>query len=499
LKRADLEIGIRVSDGKKWRTQWPPFALVMIESGQLFKEQDMKAKLMTGAIALSIMLTTAGCETLSDLTLSDPTNTPTPEPTPTLEASATSETALLPGGECPPLTSDVLDLMRELEGQMAQIRGLSPIAPVERELLTPDQLGEIVREEFLAEYSAEEAADDSLLLWLYGLVPAEFDLWELYADLWTEQVAGYYDDDVEQMYVVCGSGFNAPEQLTYGHEFIHVLQDQTYDIDEGLGYNDEQCDLDSERCAAISALIEGDATLAEEQWIRTYASPDFITGLLEFYNEYESPVYDNAPAFMQEDLLFPYTSGRNFVNALFTDGGWVAIDAAYQNPPVTTEQIMHPDRYPNDQPVFLEVPELSGILGDGWRFVYDGVWGEWFTLLMLTEFLPNEQSVTASMGWGGDYYLFYTDDAGQAVTVLVTQWDSIRDTQEFAAASSAYGSMRFGESLRTEIGGEMFEGEGVYAYFERLSNQTRWVIATTPGLIELALEGMVFPAPALAE
>lgn len=459
----------------------------------------MKTKLLTGMMALSILLTMAGCDALGSSLTSEPTPTPTMEPSPMIEPSATSETIMLPDGECPPLTSDVLELMETLEGQMAQIRGLDPIAPVERELLTPTQLGEIVREEFLADYSAEEAADDSLLLWLYGLVPAEFDLWNLYADLWTEQIAGYYDDEVEEMYVICGTGFNAPEQLTYTHEFIHVLQDQIYDIDQGLGYNDDLCDLDSERCAAISSLIEGDATLAEEQWMRTYASPEFLNGLLEFYNEYESPVYDNAPAFMQEDLLFPYTSGRNFVNALYTNGGWVAVDAAYQNPPVTTEQIMHPERYPNDHPVFMDVPDLSGVLGDGWRLVDDGVWGEWYTLLMLTEFLPNEQSVTASTGWGGDYYLLYSDDAGQAVSILLTQWDSIRDTQEFAAASSAYGRVRFGEPTRTDSGGELFEGEGVYAYAERVSNQTRWIIATTPGLIELALEGMAFPAPALAE
>lgn len=459
----------------------------------------MKIKLVTLTLMLVVVLAMTGCETLSNLPFLEPTDTPTPIPTPTLEPSATAGVELLPGGECPPLTSDVLALMEELEGQTAQIRGLAAVAPVERELLTPDQLAQVVREEFLAEYGAEEAADDSLLLWLYGLVPAEFDLWQMYADLYTEQVAGYYDDEVEQMYVICGSGFNAPEQLTYTHEFIHALQDQTYDLDQGLGYNDEECELDSERCAAVSALIEGDATLAEEQWLRTYATPEFINGLLQFYNEFESPVFDNAPAFIREDLLFPYTHGRNFVNALFTDGGWAAVDAAYSNPPVTTEQILHPNRYPNDRPVALDVPDLAGVLGDGWRFVYDGVWGEWTTFLMLDEFLTTEQSITAAEGWGGDYYLLYTDDAGQAVTLLVTQWDSIRDTQEFAAAAIEYGNARFGESTRTDNGGQLWQGDGLVLYVERLSNQTRLMIATTPGLIELALEAMVFPAPALTE
>jgi hypothetical protein len=175
------------------------------------------------------------------------------------------------------------------------------------------------------------------------------------------------------------------------------------------------------------------------------------------------------------------------------------VDAAYSDPPVTTEQILHPNRYPNDHPVALEVPDMAGILGDGWRFVYDGVWGEWTTYLMLSEFLSTEQSVSAAEGWGGDYYLLYTDDAGQAVTLLVAQWDSIRDTQEFAAAANEYGNARFGESTPTETGGQMWQGDGLALYFERLSNQTRLVIATTPGLVELALEGMAFPVPVLVE
>ena len=130
----------------------------------------MKTKLVTLIFTLAVLLGTAGCDALSDLPFLKPTNTPTPEPTPTIEPIATDEVILLPDGECPPLTSDILDLMEGLEGQMAQIRGLTPIAPVDRELMTPDQLAEVVRDDFLADYTAEESADDSLLLWLYGLV-----------------------------------------------------------------------------------------------------------------------------------------------------------------------------------------------------------------------------------------------------------------------------------------------------------------------------------------
>jgi hypothetical protein len=112
------------------------------------------------------------------------------------------------------------------------------------------------------------------------------------------------------MYVVSDEGFNGTERMTYAHEFTHVLQDQTYDLENGLKDNEAYCKNETEYCAAITALIEGDATLSEQYWFYKYSTDLDKSQVQEFQNSYTSPVYDSAPAYMKEDFLFPYQYGR---------------------------------------------------------------------------------------------------------------------------------------------------------------------------------------------
>src|SRR3972149_463095 len=252
-----------------------------------------------------------------------------------------------------------------IESQGSGLRGLQPTGPVGRELLSPEQLHQHVLDEFLADYTQQEAGDDALALALLGLLVPDYDLYSLYLDLYDEQIAGFYDDDVKQMFVVQGAGVGGPERVAHAHEYTHALQDQRYGLSEGLGYNDEACEADSERCAGIQALVEGDATLLEQHWLLTYATDQDWDDIARFYDGFQSPVFDSAPLFLQQDFLFPYDFGYTFVNSLFLDGGWAAVDAAYADPPSSTEQILHPDRYPWDRPIRLRAAALIPPLGGG--------------------------------------------------------------------------------------------------------------------------------------
>ena len=99
----------------------------------------------------------------------------------------------------------------------------SPSHPVPVVLLSPDQLRQNVINDFLADYTDEQVADDVLELSTIGLLEPNFDLRTFYVDLLSEQVAGYYDNETGEMFVVQGQGFQGPERLTYSHEFTHVL------------------------------------------------------------------------------------------------------------------------------------------------------------------------------------------------------------------------------------------------------------------------------------
>ena len=457
-------------------------------------------------LGIFIVITTfsflgAACITL----ISSPTATAEP-PTKTASSPMPTPASLLtPQPQDTPLATEVIlceldseavSQIDEIEGQVRILRGLQQTRPVDREFLTQVQLRRLVIDDFLADFTQEEAFVDARVLSLLGLLERDFDLWNFYADFYTEQVAGFYDDEEEEMAVICGADFGGPERITFAHEYTHALQDQTYDLDDGLGYNDDLCEADSERCAAIQALIEGDAFLLETQWLRTYATREDLADLMEFSTSFESPVYDSAPQFLRQDFLFPYLAGLEFVKTLYLDGGWAAVDAAYLNPPLSTEQILHPERYPADAPIWLEVPDLSAALGVEWSEIDRGVVGEWDIQAILNQFLPKAVAVDAAKGWGGDYYLaFYNEDKDIDALVLVSEWDTMQDVHEFDTAFRDYGDARFGTRVTSSSYEASWHGEAGYVIFERSSNQALWIFAPDVETGQVLRQAITFPAP----
>jgi hypothetical protein len=396
-------------------------------------------------------------------------------------------------GESIPL--EIREQMDQIQEEVVLLRGLQPTGPVARALLSPEALRQYVTDDFLADYTEEEARDDARTLALLGLMEPDYDLFNLYLELYSEQIAGFYDDELKQMFVVQGAGFHGPERITHAHEYTHALQDQHYDLRNGLGFNDEACELDSERCAAIQALVEGDASLLEERWLLTYATDQDYQDLLDFYDSLESPVFDSAPQFLQDDFIFPYQSGRAFVEHFFLDGGFAAVDAVYADPPSSTEQILHPERYPSDRPVKLEPAELLASLGSGWREIDRDVVGEWYTQLTLREQVLPEQAAPAAEGWGGDYFLtFYHDEQNQGALVLLTVWDSVRDAHEFFGVFLEYGDTRFGGRSLSTTAQAAWDSSLGHASIELLGDQTLWILAPDAQLAQTLRQGMAFPA-----
>ncbi len=379
---------------------------------------------------------------------------------------------------------ELMDSVTKIESQVSQIRGLNATEPFDRELISETDLEQIVKDDFFADYTDEDARKDVIELSTLGLLPTGFNLKQLYTDLYSEQIAGFYDDEVKTMYVVQGTGFGGSEKLTYAHEFTHVLQDQVYGFDDKLDMSEEACQADSERCAAVQALVEGDASLTEVLWFQSYASQQDYEDLMQAYDNYELPVLDSAPPYMSADLYFPYEKGQTFVQLLYNNGGFDEVDSAFENLPVSTEQIMHPDRYPNDVPVTVSLPDLTDLLGSDWEQYDQNVMGEWYTYLILNKSynedwqLSESYASTAAEGWGGDAYAFYLNDTtGQIVFVLDTTWDTQADADEFASAFSSYADLRW-QAASTDVAGlPTWTGIDGTVVFMQDGAQTLWLIA----------------------
>jgi hypothetical protein len=128
-----------------------------------------------------------------------------------------------------------------------------------------------------------------------------------------------------------------------------------------------------------------------------------------------------------------------FIQHLDGVGGTTEVDRALTTFPASTEQILHPERWPNDVPQPVDVPDLGPALGSGWDDLDVMTAGEAWLQIMLALQLDAGDAEQAATGWDGGLYRAWTDGAHTAV-VLRTAWDSAEDAQEFADAMQGWTS-----------------------------------------------------------
>ncbi len=456
-----------------------------------------------GTLATVALITLRAANTPSIPTTESPSQETT-QVLPTLRPPSRLPTAETTAPTTASLPPDIAAQMDEIERQVIRIRGLQPRSPLHRELLTTSQLHQKIIDDFLKDYTPTEVEKDVTTLSLFGLLPRNFDLYTLLRDLYTEQIAGFYDDETKTMYVIQDEAFRGPQRSTYAHEYTHALQDQTFDFRGGLKMTDETCEQQSEYCAAVQSLIEGDASLTEQFWLLNAASPEDRRQIQEFYQNYQSPVFDTTPEFLQQDFLFPYRQGLDFVLYLYQKGRWDAINAAFKHPPLSTEQILHPEKYPDDAPLEVNVPDLSPVL-TGYDLYDEGEIGEWYLYLILAYAekqawrLSEKIAAQAAAGWGGDVYQVWRDPQnGETLLLVNIRWDSENDAQEFYNAFQQYGVQRWGQPLSaTTTASRWQESTAGQSILIREKSHTIWILGSDAKAVTNALEALqtLLPQP----
>jgi hypothetical protein len=198
---------------------------------------------------------------------------------------------------------------------------------------------------------------------------------------------------------------------------------------------------------------------------------------------------------MQLDFLFPYQQGQDFVQTLYDSGGWESVNQAYSQPPVSTEQILHPDQYPEDLPIPITLPDLAAFWGPDWKEIDRGVMGEWYTYLILASGLESKANLSqaeaqrAAAGWEGDaYVVFYNESLDKISLILFTQWDSESEADEFGDAFEKYATNRFGTATSQSTARVWVSEMGVNTFYDT-GEYTAWILApeiqTTAELWEL--------------
>lgn len=369
-------------------------------------------------------------------------------------------------------TEALLRYKQAFEKLLPGMRKIPFKSEVLRDVTAREALKDVLLKEIDEDSTPEEFRADELGMKALGFLPLETNLKEVMIKIYSEEIAAFYDPKTKTMHLIKEpearvqkkpsllerllgktGGFDKDENKTViAHELTHALADQNYDIDamqKAIQDNDDQ-DL------ALSALIEGEATLTMigaqmEDWegsavINVPAANldrvfSIMTPLLPMTS---GKSLREAPAILAESMIFPYLRGMVFCAKLTNDGGWDALNAAYKRPPLSTEQILHPEKYSAkpDLPTTVDLGKLDP--GAGWKELGRNVVGEMQTAILLRR----QGGKSAAAGWDGDRFAVFEGPEGKLGLVWFTTWDSEKDADEFQEAYVKFQTTKLGKQAK---------------------------------------------------
>lgn len=381
---------------------------------------------------VGLAFATAACT----ITIGSPSQTPgrspdpsaSPVPTGRRSAAAVMErlcespktgsgSGVTPEGPTPPAIATV-------EQQVESVRGLRYTSHVDVKAITQVQIDRRLTKNFDKTYPVDFYARRSQAWGTIGVIPAGTSIRDALLAFQTGQVVGFYNPANKQLVYIGDTELSLTERFILAHELTHAIDDQHF----GLGRLDSiAAKCDDEAFTAGLGAIEGSAQFFATQVILRFPSDAAVGG------GGDGGSLAGVPPFISNLQLWPYDAGMAFISALNDRGGTALVNRALTTFPVSSEQIIHPERWPNDTPQPVDVPDLGPALGAGWRDLDVMTVGEVWLQLMLELRMNADDAGRAATGWDGGLYRAWTDGSRTAV-VLRTVWDSPEDAQQFADA-----------------------------------------------------------------
>jgi len=309
--------------------------------------------------------------------------------------------------------------------------------PVKSLFLSREQVNKELREKFDEDKGNKRMQRSELVLKKFGLLDQDFHLRPFLLSLLTEQIAGFYDNKTKTMNLLNWVGIDEQKPVM-AHELTHALQDQYVELEkwqdpepEAVAKNVSEDNLHirtDEAGTVREAVLEGQAMVSFADKLlhdngfgdKTLKDvPEIGEKLTAGAGDMgDSPVLARAPLVLQQSLLFPYTSGLAFEQAVLVAGGTQkAFKGMLDSPPNSTMEILHPQAYLNHvaAPVML-LPDIHPAMKAAGYEPYDvGVMGE-LDVRMTAELFGGKPLADAlAPAWdGGIYYAAQRSAASEA-------------------------------------------------------------------------------------
>lgn len=291
---------------------------------------------------------------------------------------------------------------------------------------------------------------------LLRLVPEDMDLAAELKKLHSKQARSFYDADSETVFLDSESRskvWNSPliqrvmEQIEISESEFILSRDMAYALLHqnfgGLSIQDAYWSLD--QFMAWRATVDGGATtmvmdyVVHDSGVSVLLLPNpgaIVSYFIPLVTNIDRETLDSTPRFIRSWFAFPFAKGTPFIFHQRKSGRHYLVDSAYRNHPLSTEQIIHPEKFYEvpDNPIEIIMPDLAGEVGEESRLIYKDTWGEWGLNQLLVEWLDRKETASVVSGWGGDRIAVYEAPGGRLTAAWFTTWDSAKDARLFESA-----------------------------------------------------------------
>jgi hypothetical protein len=317
--------------------------------------------------------------------------------------------------------AEFLQAADEVLAEMSKILSLPVKEPLKKSVRSREEIREFLIRQMREDKDDTKRYADQKALEALGLIPKGYPLDQKLLALLTEQIAGLYDPREREFFI---ADWTQPseQRVIMAHELTHALQDQYFHVEKW----EEEVKTNDDAQLARESVLEGSAMIAMYDYLlrstgkTTRDITDFDPGML-IGDTNDSPELAQAPMVIQDEITFPYLPGAIFVQrALKEWDGWHDFHRLFENPPASTQQILHPDLYFRGvMPARVDLTPLTKVVPRGWKKLDENVLGEFAVDEILKQFLGKERADKVAPSWSGDRYAVYQRESGMQTLLLV--------------------------------------------------------------------------------
>jgi hypothetical protein len=328
-------------------------------------------------------------------------------------------------------------IFSEIDRSLQELTGISGLPAKKRiqyDSITRDKVNEFLKDRVKESVKPEELRAEETTLKKLGFVPPDFNLEKSTVDLLTEQAAAFYDYHKKKLFLTDWASSGMQESALV-HELAHALADQSFHLERFIKQGGKSDDSELARMA----VMEGQATWLMTEVLARRANQSIASNpnLLDVMSggsdggSSQFPVFNSVPLYLRETLIFPYTEGARFQNAVYAKMGKDAFGEVFRRPPETTQQILHPAKYfGHVAPATPAFPKIDP--GKGFKDLSEGMLGELDHAILIRQYGTREQADSIAPHWrGGRYWLIENKSKSRVILRYVSEWDSPAVAQDF--------------------------------------------------------------------